>query len=111
MPSAKGKKPCQQGKRHVRPQLRGYPERFPLGPLSLWERVRVRVFAGEFGFRVSVVSPASPYPNPFPEGEGAFRIASKNEKHRGGYQIRNGWADAGYPGPFVELAGKLRPCD
>jgi len=104
MPSAKGKKPCQQGKRHVRPQLRGCPERFALGPLSLWERVRVRVFAGEFGFRVSVVSPA-------PEGDGAFWIASKNEKHRGGYQIRNGWADAGYPGPFVELAGKLRPCD
>jgi len=38
-------------------RLRGCPERFALGPLSLWERVRVRVFAGEFGFRVSVVSP------------------------------------------------------
>jgi len=32
----------------------------------------VRVFAGEFGFRVSVVSPGSPHPDPLPEGKGGF---------------------------------------
>ena len=37
---------------------------FDFGPLSLWERVRVRVFAES-------VLPKSPYPGPLPKGEGA----------------------------------------
>jgi NADH-quinone oxidoreductase subunit M len=39
-------------------------------PLSLWERAGVRGSFAEFQHRTAESPPASPHPNPLPEGEG-----------------------------------------
>ncbi len=46
-------------------------ERIATGPLSLWERVRVRILTRVVASPVSVASPVPPHPDPLPEGEGA----------------------------------------
>jgi len=52
----------------------------PNGPLSLWERVRVRERSPAVLW--SVVEVRYPHPSPLPEGEGAIRAAGKHGLRR-----------------------------